>query len=134
MKRINSKIHKVKSSNFFKFCAIGAFCTFLNLIFLYELTTILKIHYIVATIILMFTVNTLGFYLNRRYTFKSKKKRFWHELWKYHTVMLSSFFTVLALMYLLVDIFHIWYLYANLIITVGMTLFNFLMHKNWSFK
>jgi putative flippase GtrA len=40
----------------------------------------------------------------------------------------------LLLMYLLVDVLHIWYLYANVIIAASMIIYNFLMHKNWSFK
>lgn len=134
MKPKSITIDKIVSSKFFRFCIIGGFCTSLNLVSLYALTTILKVHYILSTIILMLTVNTLGFYLNRRFTFKSKKKRFWHELWKYHTVMFSSSLTVLILMYVLVDIFHIWYLYANIITTIIMIFYNFSMHKRWSFK
>lgn len=128
------KLTTVLKSKFFKFCLVGGLCAFLNLVILYILTTILSLHYILSTIFLMFSVNILGFYLNKRYTFKTDKNRFWRELWKYQTVMVSSFLTILFLMYLLVDILHIWYIYANIIITVSTTMYNFLMHRSWSFK
>jgi len=134
MNQIKLIVHKILRHNFFRYSIIGAFCAFQNIGILYFLTTLLKLHYIWATLIQMIFVNTVGFYLNRRYTFKTKINKFWYELWKYHTVMFSSFLTVLVLMYLLVDILHLWYLYAFIIITIGMTAFNFLMHKKWTFK
>ena len=134
MNYIRLKIHTILSSKFFKFLLIGGFCTLQNIVWLYVLTTVLGLHYLISTIILMITVNTLGFYLNRRFTFKKQGDNFWQELCKYHTVMLSSSLTVLILMYVLVDLVEIWYLYANLIITGFMTLVNFLMHQKWTFK
>ena len=62
-------------SGFFKFLLVGLFCTIQNVFWLYLLTTILKFHYLISTIILMITVNSLGFYLNKRYTFKTDKTR-----------------------------------------------------------
>ncbi|MCZ8047578.1 MAG: GtrA family protein [Microcystis aeruginosa K13-05] len=125
-------------SGFLKFLLVGLFCTLQNVFWLYLLTTILKFHYLVSTIILMITVNSLGFYLNKRYTFKTYKTRtiksVFKELIKYHTVMLSSSLIVLGLMYVFVDIFRIWYIMSNLVISIGMSVYNFLIHKRWTFK
>ena len=128
------KLKTMAKSQVFKFLLIGGFCTLQNIVWLYFFTTILGFHYIVSTIILMITVNSLGFYLNRRFTFKKQGNNFWQELCKYHTVMISSCLTVLLFMYILVDILHFWYLYANILITVVMTFFNFFLHKKWTFK
>lgn len=125
-------------SGFLKFLLVGLFCTLQNVFWLYLLTTILKFHYLVSTIILMITVNSLGFCLNKRYTFKTYKTRtiksVFKELIKYHTVMLSSSLIVLGLMYVFVDIFRIWYIMSNLVISIGMSVYNFLIHKRWTFK
>jgi putative flippase GtrA len=117
-----------------KFSGIGALCASLNLGTLYLLTNILNFNYLISTLIALFLINFIGFYLNKYYTFQTKKKRFWQELWKYYSVMFSSFILNLIFMYLLVDILHIWYLYASLSITICFIVFNYLMHKNWSFK
>lgn len=125
-------------SGFFKFLVVGLFCTLQNVFWLYLLTTILKFHYLISTIILMITVNSLGFYLNKRYTFQTQKTRtlksVFTELIKYHTVMLSSSLIILVLMYVFVDIFGIWYILSNLVISIGMSIYNFLIHKRWTFK
>src|ERR687886_821537 len=109
MKSIKVNIHKILHNNFFRYSIIGAFCAFQNIAILYFLKSILNLHYIFATIIQMIFVNSIGFYLNKRYTFKTRINNFWRELWKYHSVMFYGFLMVLALMYLLVDIFNIWY-------------------------
>jgi putative flippase GtrA len=135
--KINSdkfKIPNIISNKFLRFSLVGGFCALQNILILYFLTDILKLHYIFSTLAQMIFVNTIGFYLNKRYTFKTKINRLWYELWKYHTVMFSSFLTVLVLMYLLVEVLHTWYLYAFIILTIGMTGCNFLMHKKWTFK
>jgi putative flippase GtrA len=134
MVRFKFKIHNIFHSKFFRYSSIGAFCACQNIAILYFFKSILNLHYIFATIIQMIFVNSIGFYLNRRYTFKTEINNFWSELWKYHTVMFSGFLTVLLLMYIFVDILNIWYLYAFIIVTIVMTIFNFLMHKKWTFK
>jgi putative flippase GtrA len=136
MNSIKLSIERLLKHKFFKFLLIGGFCTLQNLVYLYFLTTILGINYLISTIFLMITVNSLGFYLNRKYTFakKTQTTSFLKALLKYHYVMLFSSITVLCLMYLLVEICKIWYLYANIIITICMTIFNFFIHNKWTFK
>ena len=136
MKKIKALYSKIIKNQLFRFIIIGGFCALQNTFWLYLLTTILGLHYAISTIILTLIVNSLGYYLNRRYTFKLQKKKdnFWQGLLKYHLVMLSSFLIVLFFMYILVELIKIWYLYAHLFITIGMTLYNFVMHKKWTFK
>ena len=135
MNKVFLRIQKLFENNqFLKFCLVGAFCAFQNILILYILTSLLNLHYIFSIFVQMLYVNTLGFYLNRRYTFTLQSNRFWQELFKYHTVMLSSFFIVSVLMYILVDLMHVWYLYAFIMLTIGLTLYSFLVHKKWTFK
>ena len=119
---------------FIKFAFIGAFCTALNLVVLYLLTSVAKLNYIISTLIALIAINFIGFYLNKHYTFKTDQKRFLQEIWKYYSVMLSSFILNLFFMFVLVQLFNVWYIYASLTISLGFLFYNFLTHKNWSFK
>jgi putative flippase GtrA len=121
-------------SQFIKFVLVGSFCALQNIVLLYFFKDILGLHYQLSIIILGITVNSIGFYLNRRYTFAKKNNRFWRDLIKYHTVMIASYFTVSLLMYVFVDLLHIWYLWAFIIVTIIMTVYNFFLHKKWTFK
>ena len=42
--------------------------------------------------IAIFLVNFVSFYLNKKLTFRTRKKLFWRELWKFYSVMASSHF------------------------------------------
>ncbi|GET37516.1 GtrA family protein [Microseira wollei] len=119
---------------FVNFLGVGGFCAILSLASIYLLTTVLNCHYLFSFVIVFILVNFIGFCLNKYITFKTKKKEFWHELWKYYSVMLSSFCMNFILMYLLVDVLKIWYIYANIMLIIGFTIYNFFMHKKWSFK
>ena len=55
-------------------------------------------------------------------------------MWKYYSVMLSSYFLNLVIIYLLVDFVKIWYLYANILLIIVLTPYNYLLHRNWSFR
>lgn len=130
--RLKNKIFN--SKRFSKFIIFGAFCNILGTTSLYVFTDFLGLHYILSLIITLIYVNFIGFYLNKIYTFKTPKKYFFRELWKYYSVMSSGFCLNVSSMYLLVDIFKIWYIYAAVIVSIGLLFFNFFMHKSWSFK
>jgi putative flippase GtrA len=127
-------LQKIKKNQFLRFCLVGGFCASQNILIIYLLTGLFKVHYIFSIFLQTVFVNSIGFYLNSRYTFNGNKNEFWQELFKYHTVMLSSILTVSILMYVLVDILHIWYLYAFITLTIAMTIYNFIAHKKWTFK
>lgn len=128
-KRKYSQLKKI-----LRFFNVGLLCAGLNFSLLYCLTTLFNIHYLFSTFLSLIFVNFIGFYLNKYYTFKTHKNRFWRELWKYYSVTLSSFLWNLILMYIFVDILGIWYLHGSLTITVIFIIYNFLLHQYWSFK
>ncbi|MGI0480879.1 GtrA family protein [Geminocystis sp. CENA526] len=130
-------IEKIKSFinlRIFKFLGVGGFCAGLSLILMYGLTSLLQINYLISSVITIIITNFIGFALNKYYTFQTKKKLFWRELWKYYSVMLSSYIINLCAMFILVDLVNIWYLYANIILMIILTPLNYIFHKNWSFN
>ena len=136
MKKNSQKFNTYQSKykEFFKFTLVGAFCAVQNIVILYLLTSIFMVHYMISIFLQMIYVNSMGFYLNRRYTFNSNNPKFWEEFYKYHTTMISSSILVYLGMYLFVEILNIWYLYAYIILTIFMLIYNFLVHKIWTFK
>ncbi|MGK7932337.1 MAG: GtrA family protein [Microcystaceae cyanobacterium] len=131
---LQAKIRTIIDRKVFRFLVIGGFCAGLSLLIMYGFTGLLKLNYLISTVVSIVVTNFIGFYLNKYYTFKTKRKLFWREMWKYYSVMISSYLLNLMIMYLLVDIINIWYLYATMIIIVILTPYNFLLHKFWSFR
>lgn len=116
------------------FLIIGGICYLLNLLLLYCFASLAGLHYIFSAFLAFTIVNSAGYLMNRRYTFHQGAEHFWVGLWKYNLVLLSSCFWVLLLMYILVNWFGVWYLLANIIITIGITGYNFVLHKKWTFQ
>lgn len=117
-----------------RFLCVGILCLSFNTVILVIAIKIAKLQYLIATVIGFFFSNLLGFLLNKYFTFRALKTNIWQEIYKYYSVMGSSFFVNLGLMAILVDIFKIDAIYASLIIAVIMTTYNYLLHKKWSFK
>ena len=115
------------------FLLVGGTCYLLNLLSLYLLTEKLGLHYLASVMVAFLLINCCGFVLNRRYTFADSSDTFWRGLGKYNLVLLSSCLWVLLLMYVLVDLFRVGYLPANIAITTGTTFYNFFLHKKWTF-
>lgn len=87
-----------------------------------------------ATIIGFFFSNLLGFFLNKYFTFKVTNTNIFKEIYKYYAVMTSSFIANLLAMFIFVKILNIWIVYASLMVAIVFYIYNYLMHKNWSFK
>lgn len=130
----NQFFRDINSYKFVKFFIIGSLGYFSTIAMIYLMTEKLGFHYIVSWQISWFLGNFLTFYFNKRYTFQSKNKRFWFEIWRYYLVNSSSFFISLGSLYITVDIFKIPYILATVIISFALMFYNFILHKKWSFK
>jgi len=131
IQKIKKSLNQRKITNFL---AIGGLCGLLHLGILYSLTSILKINYLISTMIAIFLVNFVSFYLNKKLTFRTRKKLFWRELWKFYSVMASSHFINILGVFFLVDIAKVGYLLANIFCTAILTPFNYFFHHSWSFN
>jgi putative flippase GtrA len=136
---INSHFQAVKKTIYekreiIKFSVVGALCLTFNVVILWILTDKFAVEEMMATIIGFFFSNLLGFFLNKYFTFKVTNTSIFKEIYKYYTVMTSSFIANLILMFVLVKILNIWIVYASLLVAIIFYIYNYLMHKNWSFK
>lgn len=113
------------SQQFRRFIFFGVICNFLGVGSIYIFTEYFKLHYIISLIIALIYTNFIGFCFNKFYTFSTSKKLFWKELWKYYNVMFSGFLINISIMFILVEVFKIWYITSTLIVTVLLTFFNF---------
>jgi putative flippase GtrA len=124
----------LSGKQFRRFVFFGLICNILGVTSIYVLTEYFNIHYLLSLIIALIFVNFIGFCFNKFYTFNTDKKFFLRELVKYYNVMLSGFLLNLFCMFILVEIFKIWYMAAALIVTAVLLFFNFFLHKYWSFR
>ena len=119
-------------SSFIRFSFVGFTCFCLNTLFFFILIDIFRMHYFLATVACFFFINLVGFILNKSFTF-GFQGRFLVSAIRYFSVMAFSLTSNLFLMWILVGLLRFHYIIASLIISVIMLLFNFSIHRAWSF-
>jgi putative flippase GtrA len=123
----------VRDARLLRFLTVGGLCFVTNLAVLYGGTDLLGWHYLLSMALSIVVANTLGWLLNRRWTFGGSERPWWAEYARYMSVSLSSTLISLILMFIGVSLLGIHYLLASAVIAVGMLLFNFIAHRDWSF-
>jgi len=101
---------------------------------LYAGTELLHLHYTLSLLLSLLVVNLVGLLLNRRWTFESTRNPFWAEAMRYWSANALSALAVLASTALLVEVLHVHYLLANVLIAVLFMIGNFVLHLRWTFR
>jgi putative flippase GtrA len=94
----------------------------------------LHLHYALSLLLSLLVVNWVGLLLNRCWTFESTKNPFWAEALRYWSANALSALGVLAATTLLVEVLHVHYLFANVLIAMLFLIGNFLLHQVWTFR
>lgn len=120
---------------FIKFGIVGAIGTFVNLSILYFLTEIVNIYYIISEII-AFSASVINNYiLNKKWTFNEKlKENIGRKYFKYVITCLLSLFVNLFILFILVEFYDFWYIFAEIVAIGGAFLINFVGNKLWTFN
>lgn len=119
---------------FFKYCVVGAIGTFLDLTSLY-----IFVEYLNLTVLLGATFSFLiavinNFLLNKFWTFQSNSKNYKKLFIKFLIVSTIGLGLTLSFMYLLADMIGIWYMFAKVITSFIVLIWNFLGNKLWTFR
>jgi putative flippase GtrA len=118
---------------FLTYAIVGGVCALLNLVVLWLLTDGAGLHYLVSNMISFLALTPVGFLLQKLVTFRTPRATAGVEWPRYFATMGASFAANLALMYVLVSLLGVWYLAANLAVTVLLLAANFLVNNLWSF-
>lgn len=133
-KRKNWLLRDIYSWKFLRFVLVGSLGYISSILIIYLLTEKLKLHYIISWQVAWFFSNLLTFSINKLYTFNSKKRSFWFEIWRYYLVNSSSLFFAIIGVYVMVEAFRVNYLMASVLVSLISLFYNFILHKKWSFK
>lgn len=131
--------HKIFSKPFIleftKFAIVGAIGTVVNLSILYLLTDIFKIYYLISEIIAFFISVLNNYVINKIWTFKEEfKENMVKKFIQYSIVSVISLAVNIIILFVLVEYFYIWYIFAEVIAIVAAFLVNFVGNKLWTFR
>jgi putative flippase GtrA len=109
----------------------GTLIDFLTLIFQVE---ILKVNLYIAVVISFLLAATSNHYFNRRYTFQSQHNNYFNEYRKFVSVAVSGVLINIIAVYLIVGLMSFHYLFAKVLVTGVVLIWNFLMNYHWTFE
>ena len=111
-----------------RFCIAGAAGVIAYYTALYGLTEYLGVWYVTSAMV-GFTLNTgLNFILQKFWTFQNKEKHMVGRQLVLYIAMTVSFLVGNALfLYLMVEYLHMWYIGAQVILTVGISILSFII-------
>jgi len=116
-----------------RYASGGGVCFAVNLGLLWLATEVWQWHYLAAMALSWFVVSILGFFLHRRWTFRSRSTNIAGEMRRYLSVNVAQTLSALALMIVLVSGLGMVPWLANVIAAAILMIGSFLLHRNWSF-
>jgi putative flippase GtrA len=116
-----------------RFAAVSLFCFALGLAVLTGLHELAGVHYLAAYVASFVVTSTLGYLLNGRYTFRANDGG-GSGLVRYMTVNIGLLVLNGAMLRVLVEQFHVWYLTATLLLAMINTPVSFLAHRVVSYR
>lgn len=119
---------------FIKFCVIGVFNTFTDLVIYIFFTRVVGWHYTGAAIIAFALAATLSFLLNKYWTFKVNNNKFTSEYFRFILVATGGLLWTLLFMYIMIDLLHWYDILAKVITIIVVVNWNFWLQKHWTFK
>ncbi len=100
---------------------------------LYVLTEYARLWYLLSNTIAYIVVFWLNFLLNKFWSFRSREN-FRRQLWLYSMLFIFNLGAVSALMYLLTDVLHLYYLVSKVLVMGMVVTWNFVLYKKVIYK
>jgi len=128
-------LKKESVKQFIKFAIVGVTNTLINLSVLYVLKEFFGVYYLFAAVIAFIVAVTNSFILNKIWTFKENIRDGTIKKYsKFFMVSLSALLVNLLILYILTDIFKLYYMLSQ-IVAIGVSLWiNFFGNKTWTFR
>jgi len=118
-----------------KYMCVGGVVVALNISVLYVLTEFLHIHYLISAIGAFMVAFMASFFLQKFFTFKdSSTNHLVPQMVHYLCLQLANVFSNTALLYVLVEYAGVWYVYAELCISLALALVTFLIARRFIFR
>ncbi len=116
-----------------KYFIVGAIGTVTHLVVLYCCVEFMFLSALVGSSVGFTWVVIQSYFLNRNWTFESDKQHR-SALPRYIVVSCVGFITNLFIMFIAVDVLHVFYLAAQLLTITVVPGMNFLLNKFWAFS
>jgi dolichol-phosphate mannosyltransferase len=127
--------YKGTGGQFLKFAFVGFLGTIINLAVLYSTTEMLEIYYVVSAVFAFCVAVTSNYILNKVFTFRERfRHKTLRKFMQFLLVSIAALSVNLALLYMLTELFGIYYLVSQVIAILLALSINFFGNKKWTFR
>jgi len=124
-----------KRKEIIKFIISGGFAVFVEFSLLYSFTDILGIWYLWSSVFAFVSSFFVSFFLQKFWTFgDGDKDVLGKQMILYLLIALFNLCSNTFFMYVLVDLFGIWYMFAQFFVAAAIALWNFIIYKFFIFN
>ncbi len=118
-----------------RYCYVSSISAAVTFILLFIFVSLLNFYYITAFVIAYLASATLSFFLNKILIFNIfNPKSLQKQYYQFFMVNVLFFLANLVLLYVFVEFFGLWYLLAQVLISLIIVLARFLSYKNYVFN
>ena len=136
--RIHSIIHQKEARRIVKFGLVGTWGFLVNMLLLWFLTEKVRVYYLFSSIVAIEISLLNNYVLNDLWTWhdrgKEGKKEYLKRMLQYHVTASAAMLTNISILWILTEIFHIYYLASNIFGILCGALLNFFINDRWTFK
>jgi len=118
---------------FLRYLIVGVSTFLFDIGLLYGLVEIFKVHYLIAATLAWFSATIANYLLNKIWSFKPSASYFFSSL-KYVILLGANYLFTIFMMYVLVEIFLFYYVYAKITIMAAIACWNFFIYKHFIFR
>ena len=123
-----------KSELFGRFLIAGGVSVIIYYALLYGLTELFGVWYVISALVAFVVYYCANFALQKFWAFKNAEKRYVNQqLLQYSAMSIGNWILNTYLLYALVEYFHFWYMWAQLILTVIASIIAF-FGLEWIFR
>ena len=116
-----------------RYAIVGGAGAVIDLALLFILTEFFNFYYLLSTTLAFIFSALLNFYFNRRWTFKSSGNA-QRQLLIFSFVAISGVLINAGIMYVLVELFYVYYMLAKVASIAIVTIWNFMWNKYLTFR
>jgi dolichyl-phosphate beta-glucosyltransferase len=118
---------------FIKYCIVGVSGTIIDILSLYILIEFVNLELIPATITAFTLAVINNFIWNKIWTFQNKSKKYHKQFIKFLLVSYIGLLLTVTFMHFFVNVLKIWYIYAKILTSLIVLIWNFFANKHWTF-
>jgi len=117
-----------------RFVVTGTFSAVLNVLIVMLLTERLGLHYLLSVCVCFLTVTFVSFWINRLWTFRKRQPGAAGDLARYVVTTFVQMGLAVVCLSICVEVFHIPYPIAMLLLSAAFVPVTYLFHRFWSFR